>query len=61
MMAPPMVVVVVMMVMIVMVVMMVVVLGQHHWAFRSPLVGRLLGLGFQDIGRVGNRIQQFRE
>ena len=48
-------------IMMMVVVMMVIVLGQHHRTFRGPLVRRLFRLGLQDIGGIGNRIQQFRE
>ncbi len=66
-MAPPMMVVVVMMVMVVMMivvmvmVMVMIVLSQNQRRLRRPLVWRELRLSPQDIGRIGNRVQQFCE
>ena len=64
-MAPPMVVVVVMMVMVIIVVMVmvmvVIVLSQNQRRLRRPLVWRELRLSLQDIGRIGNRVEQFCE
>lgn len=59
MMAPPMVVVMMVVMMMVMVVMMV--LSQNQRPLHGPLVWRELRLSPQDIGRVGNRVQQFRK
>jgi len=53
-------VIIIMMVVMVMM-MMMIVLRQNHRIFRSPLVRRLLGLSVQDVDRIGNWIQQFRE
>jgi len=54
-------VVMVIMMVVMVVVMMMIILSQNHRSLGSSLVRRLLRLGAQDIDRIRNWVQQFRE